>query len=335
MFYNYRKLFLTKELKNYTEIDCIIICQNILDFAVTEILIDKRIKKIINCVDYFYQTKSCELISEKGIEMLYLEAKRFNEFDSYGMIGITNECLVYNENCYSFSTPANKAIDSLIEGFVWNTIEYMDREKELINNIEISGRNRDLKKVSVIISRGEYEKEDVKLVKKIVKEENPSIICVDGGCDIALKYKLLPDMVIGDMDSISRSTIQLSDNFVIHKYLNGLCPGLERIPKNKKIGFIKCFGTSEDAAILYCLERGSTKIYTLGFHINTLDNIEKGRKGMASSLLIRLYFGHLIRDIKGTPCNSNIRLYLLSSAAVVLIILYYSFFSNLTLRVFK
>ncbi|MDF2672716.1 MAG: hypothetical protein K0R09_981 [Clostridiales bacterium] len=335
MLCNYRKLSITKELKNYSGIDCIIINQNIIDFAITEMILDKKVKKIINCVDYIYQTKGCGCICKNGIEMVYLEAKHFKEFENCGIVSITRHEVYYNKKCFNLSNPDSKAIDSLIEGFVWNTIRYMDKEKELINTIEISGRTKNIKPISIIISRGEYGKEDIRYLKKIIKEENPSIICVDGGCDIALKYKLLPDMVIGDMDSISRTTIQLTDNFVIHKYLNGICPGLIRIPENKNIGFIKCFGTSEDAAILYCIKKGSSKIYTLGFHINTVDYIEKGRKGMASSLLIRLYYGHIITDIKGVARASNRMLYLVSSAAILLIILYISFFTKLAIRVFK
>lgn len=335
MLYSYRKLYLTKELNNYTAIECIIISQNILDFATSEIILDKGVKKVINCVDSIYSTKSCELIVKNGIDILYLPAINFKEFDSCGVVDIGITGVNYNKKSLSLSTPESKSIDSLLKDFVCNTIKYMEREKELINSIEISGWAKDIKPVSIIISRGEYGKENIKYVKRIIKEENPSIICVDGGCDIALKYKLLPDMVIGDMDSISRKTVELCDFFIIHSYLNGFSPGLKRIPESKRIGFIKCFGTSEDAAILYCIKKGSTKIYTLGFHISTLDNIEKGRKGMSSSLLIRLYYGHIITDIKQQFIPSSKMLYLVSSTAIILIILYFSFILNLTIRVFK
>lgn len=335
MLFNYRKFSLTKELKNYNGVECIVICQNILDFAAVQMLIDKRVKKIINCVDYIYFTKGCEVISKRGIEMVYLEERYFQEFNSWGIVDISSEGIIYNEKCFPIFVPEKKDIDSLIKDFVMNTIEHMEKEKNLINYIEISGRTKEIKPVAVIISRGEYGIEDIKCLKKTIKEEAPSIVCVDGGSEIAIKNGIIPDVIIGDMDSISKSTIDASDNFIIHRYLNGQCPGLKRIPGNKKIGFIKCFGTSEDAAILYCIEKGSTKIFTFGFHVNTLDYIEKGRRGMASSLLIRLYYGHIIKDIKGTISTGNKALYLISSAVLILIILFYSFFSNITLRVFK
>lgn len=335
MLFNYKKLALTKELKNYNGVECVIICQNILDFAAVQMLIDKRVKKIINCVDYFYLTKGYEIISKRDIEIVYLEGKCFQEFDNWGIVDITSKGIIFKEKCFYEYVPEMKYIDSLVEDFVSNTIEYMRKEKDLINNIEISGKTKELKPVSVIISRGEYGREDIKCLKKTIREEAPSIVCVDGGSEIAIKHGIIPDAIIGDMDSISKRTIEASDNFIIHRYLNGKCPGLKRIPGNKKIGFIKCFGTSEDAAILYCIKKGSTKIYTLGFHVNALDYIEKGRRGMSSSLLVRLYYGHKIKDIKGTINTGNNVLYLVSSAALILIILYFSFFSNITLRVFK
>lgn len=326
MLYNFRKLLITKELKNYSGIDCIIICQNIIDFAAAQMFIDKGVKKIINCIDYIYNTKSCEEILEKGIDIIYIEAKHFQEFENCGVVNITNKHVVNKEKCFPFTAPENKIIDSLMEDFVSNTIDYMEREKSFINNIEIFGKQKELKPVSIIISRGEFEREDIRFARKIMKEENPSIICVDGGCDIALKYKLFPDVIVGDMDSISRNAVSLCNSFILHCFLNGFCSGLGRIPENKKIGFIKCFGTSEDAAILYCIKKGSTKVYTLGYHLNSLEFIEKGRKGMASSLLIRLYYGHIIRDIKCTRVSSSKMIYIVSSAVVLIMLLFYSFY---------
>lgn len=326
MLYNFRKLLITKGLKNYSGIDCIIICQNIIDFAAAQMFINKGVKKIINCIDYIYNTKSCQEILEKGIDIIYIEAKHFQEFENCGVINITKEYILYKKKCFPFAVPENRNTDSLMEHFVYNTIDYMERERGFINNIEIFGIEKELKPVSIIISRGEFERDDIKYARKIMKEENPSIICVDGGCDIAFKYKFLPDVVVGDMDSISRNAVSLCNSFILHCYLNGFCSGLERIPVNKKIGFIKCFGTSEDAAILYCIKKGSTKVYTLGYHLNSLEFIEKGRKGMASSLLIRLYYGHIIRDIKWTRASSSRMIYIISSAVVLIMLLFYSFY---------
>lgn len=334
MFYNYRKLYLTKELKNYSKIECIIISQNILDFAAVEMILDKGVKKVINCVDYIYNTKNNGLMMSKGIDMLFLPAVCFEEFSSCGIVDIGKSSVYHNKKSLILSIPENRPIESLINEFVWNTIDYMERERELINNIEISGQIRDINPSAIIISRGEFGIEDIKYIKKITREEKPSIICVDGGCDTAIKYKLIPDIVIGDMDSISNKTIELCDYFVIHSYLNGFCPGLRRIPESKKIGIIKCFGTSEDAAVLYCIKKGSSRIYTLGFHTSTLDNIEKGRKGMSSTLLIRLYYGHIITDIKQQSISRN-NIYYIISSAIALMILYFSFLINLTVRVFK
>lgn len=335
MFYKYRKLYLTKELKNYTKIECIIISQNILDFAAVEMISDKGVKKVINCVDYIYNTKNNWLMMSKGIDMLFLPAVCFEEFSSFGIVDIGKNSVNHNKKNLILSIPESRPIESLIKDFVLNTIDYMKSERELINNIEITGQYRDTNPAAIIISRGEYRKEDIIYIKKIIKEENPSIICVDGGCDIALKYKLIPDMVIGDMDSISSKTIDICDYFVIHSYLNGFCPGLKRIPESKKIGIIKCFGTSEDAAVLYCIKKGSSRLYTLGFHTSTLDNIEKGRRGMSSTLLVRLYYGHIITDIKQQSISINKMYYIVSSAAIILIILYFSFLTNLAVRVFK
>ncbi len=87
---------------------------------------------------------------------------------------------------------------------------------------------------------------------------------------------------------------------VVQAYSDGEAPGLELV---QKFGItphlFPCFGTSEDAAHLLAYEAGALLIVTLGSHTNMIDFLEKGRKGMGSTLLVRLKIGEKLIDAKG------------------------------------
>src|SRR5690606_31667329 len=58
-------------------------------------------------------------------------------------------------------------------------------------------------------------------------------------------------------------------------------------------------GTSEDVALLMAYELGASLIVAVGTHSNVVDFFEKGRRGMASTFLVRLKVGSILVDAKG------------------------------------
>jgi uncharacterized membrane-anchored protein len=57
--------------------------------------------------------------------------------------------------------------------------------------------------------------------------------------------------------------------------------------------------TSEDLALLLGWESGADLIVAVGTHANLVEYLDKGRKGMASSFLVRLKVGPKLVDAKG------------------------------------
>jgi uncharacterized membrane-anchored protein len=57
--------------------------------------------------------------------------------------------------------------------------------------------------------------------------------------------------------------------------------------------------TSEDLALLLAYESGADLIVAVGTHANLIEYLDKGRKGMASSFLVRLKVGPRLVDAKG------------------------------------
>lgn len=198
---------------------------------------------------------------------------------------------------------AERRLKDVLEKFVRNTLEYVHREGvELLTTMpmlpalrtQISGRH------ALVVARGRGYKEDLRAIAPYIRDQRPVLIGVDGGADALLELGFKPDIIIGDMDSVSETALQQATDIVVHAYPNGYAPGLERIkPSGVDAHIFPVRGTSEDAAMLLAYTAGARLIVAVGTHTNLMDFLEKGRAGMASTFLTRLRVGHLLVDAKG------------------------------------
>ncbi|NLN07958.1 MAG: hypothetical protein GX167_10120 [Firmicutes bacterium] len=197
---------------------------------------------------------------------------------------------------------AEKNLDSLLGAFVQNTLDYALREKELILgglkvprlNTPFAGRH------ALVVVRGKSYREDLQAIKHYLDEVKPVLVAVDGGADVLLEYGYIPDLLVGDMDSVSDAALCKAKERVVHAYPDGRAPGMERI---RRLGLdakvMRAPGTSEDIALLLAYECGARLIAAVGTHSNMIDFLEKGRKGMASTFLVRLKVGNRLVDARG------------------------------------
>ena len=73
----------------------------------------------------------------------------------------------------------------------------------------------------IIITGGPLPEEAAKLIKDLSdSNEETVLIACDGGCDILARHNIIPDLVVGDMDSISDEGLDFinSNNVFIEKY---------------------------------------------------------------------------------------------------------------------
>ncbi|TQQ84649.1 hypothetical protein EXD82_05520 [Peptacetobacter hominis] len=189
-----------------------------------------------------------------------------------------------------------------LDRFIDNTIEYAKKEKGFIlGEVEIPKVKTDYKDRHVlIVVRGQDFKEDLAAMTSYIEEMKPVLVGVDGGADALMEFGYKPDVVVGDMDSVTDEALKAAKEIVVHAYTDGRAPGLKRV---NDLGLdavvFPAPGTSEDIAMLIAYEYKAEIIVALGTHSNIIDFLEKGRKGMASTFLVRMKIGSKLIDAKG------------------------------------
>jgi uncharacterized membrane-anchored protein len=189
-----------------------------------------------------------------------------------------------------------------LEAFVANTMEYVRRERDLLFDgvgvpelrTAIEGRH------CLIVVRGYDYQEDLASLRPYIREYRPVLVGVDGGADALCEAGYQPDIVVGDMDSVSDAVLRSGAEIVVHAYPDGHAPGLKRVEDLDVPAVVfPAAGTSEDVAMLLADELGAQLIVAVGSHATLVEFMDKGRAGMASTFLTRLRVGGKLVDAKG------------------------------------
>ncbi len=189
-----------------------------------------------------------------------------------------------------------------LEKFASNTLQYIQKEKEfLIEGSHIPEIVTNMRgKHVLVVTRGYEYREDLMTLRSYIREFKPILIGVDGGADALIEEGYKPNLIIGDMDSVSDKALLSGAELIVHAYLNGQAPGADRIKELKLEPILfQSPGTSEDLALLLAYEKGAELIVAVGTHANIIEFLDKGRDGMASTFLIRLKVGNRLVDAKG------------------------------------
>ncbi len=138
------------------------------------------------------------------------------------------------------------------------------------------------------------------MLRPYIREYRPILLGVDGGADALLEAGYRPDVIVGDMDSVSDAALTSGAEVVVHAYPDGRAPGLQRVQDlGVRAVVFPAAGTSEDVAMLLADEKGASLIVAVGTHATLVEFLDKGRQGMASTFLTRLRVGGKLVDAKG------------------------------------
>jgi uncharacterized membrane-anchored protein len=197
---------------------------------------------------------------------------------------------------------ATAGVTIQIDSFAENTLEFLRRETDLLTNGITTpelATAMDGKHVLVIV-RGYRYREDLRALKPYIREYRPVLLAVDGGADALLEAGYRPDVIIGDMDSVSDEALCSGAELVVHAYPDGRAPGLARVQSlDLDAVRLPAAGTSEDVALLVADACGATLIAVVGTHWTLEEFLDKGRPGMASTFLTHLRVGGKLVNARG------------------------------------
>ena len=295
------------------------------DEVAAEALIEAKVSAVINTRSFMtgtYPSIGAKRLLESRIPLFELEGEGLVEImtlEDQSTIRITSTLAlqmlhftewvtcaqlirVTRETIWNKTQEANAQLDQTLSHFIDNTLMYAKWEKDLFLKPlpKLNLRTRIANRHVVVVVRGKHYREDLQMLSSYIKECRPVLIAVDGGADALLEAGYQPDVIIGDMDSISDDALQCGAEIVVHAFVNGYAPGHERVERlHVAHQLLPAPGTSEDVAMLLAYEEDAELIVTIGTHTNMIDFLEKGRKGMASTLLVRTKIGPKLIDAKG------------------------------------
>jgi uncharacterized membrane-anchored protein len=240
--------------------------------------------------DIFAEVKEGELLTARGGSLFRGEER------------VAGGRLLTLEEIEARIEESKKRLGKNLSDFASNTIDLLEEEKEiLLEGVDLPHiRTRFAGRHTLVVVRGHDYKRDLVALRPYVREIKPVLVAVDGGADALMELGYCPDMIVGDMDSVSDKALEKAGELVVHGYRGGRAPGKSRLEEMAlDYTVFRYPGTSEDIAMLIAHEKGSELIVVVGGHDNLIDFMDKDRKGMASTFLVRLRIGAVLVDAKG------------------------------------
>jgi uncharacterized membrane-anchored protein len=193
-------------------------------------------------------------------------------------------------------------VTEALEIFAENTLQYLREEGRLLaEGLDFPAlQTRFRERHALVVARGPGYKRDLGIVRPYVRDFKPVIVGVDGGADALLAAGMKPEVIVGDMDSVSDRALRCGAELVVHAYRDGAAPGAARLEAlGLPFAAVSAPGISEDVALLLAYEKGAELIVAVGTHFNLIEFLERDRAGMSSTFVTRLKVGEILIDAKG------------------------------------
>jgi uncharacterized membrane-anchored protein len=289
-----------------------------LDLTGADALIGRQVAAVVNAacsITGRYPNRGPQLLVEAGIPLIDdVGPEVFDRVQEGQRVRLDGDTLYAGEQVVAKGRQQDAAtvaaamaeaktnVASEIQAFAANTLDYITREYPLlIDGIGVPALRTNLDGRDVlVVGRGYHYREDIAALRSFIRERRPAMVGVDGGADVLMEAGYRPEIIVGDMDSVSDKALLSGAEVVLHTYPDGRSP---RLPRLQALGLdpVLCpaAGTSEDVALLLADEKGASLIVVVGMHRSLSEFLDKGRPGMASTFLTRLRVDDKIVDAKG------------------------------------
>jgi uncharacterized membrane-anchored protein len=307
---------LTKRLKPG---DIAIIDHRDIDRVSAEELLDSGARVVVNCSPSQsgrFPNPGPLLLVRGGVQLVDVTgAELFDALSEGELVSVRSGGVFRNGDCLASGRTLSAEelaraladqrgrVTQALEEFAENTMRHLREEGGVLAGavefpaLHTSFRDRH----ALVVARGPGMKRDLRIVAGYIREFRPVLVAVDGGADALLEIGRKPDVIVGDMDSVTDDALRSGAEIVVHAYSgNGKAPGAPRLDKlGLPYHSVPAPGISEDLALLLAYEKGAELIVAVGTHLNLIEFLERDRAGMASTFVTRLKVGEILVDAKG------------------------------------
>jgi uncharacterized membrane-anchored protein len=310
---------LTKELvPRLTAADIAIIDHTDLDRVSAEELVESGVRIVVNVAESQsgrFPNPGPLLLVRGGVRLIDAPgAELFDAVSDGDRLTIRGTSVFHKETCLVTGRALEERelaaalaeqqgrVTEALRDFADNTMRYLREEGQLLTEgldfpaLATSFRDRH----ALVVARGPGHKRDLRIVRPYVRDFRPVLVAVDGGAEALLEEGWAPDVIVGDMDSVSDEALRCGAEIVVHAYREGHAPGEDRL---RRLGVpfdtLAAPGISEDVALLLAHEKGAELIVAVGTHFNLVEFLERNRAGMSSTFITRLKVGEILVDAKG------------------------------------
>jgi uncharacterized membrane-anchored protein len=307
---------LTKRLKPG---DVAIIDHRDIDRVSAEELVDSGARVVVNCSPSQsgrFPNPGPLLLVRGGVQLVDVEGQElFDAVHEGDLVSVRGGSVFRNGDCLASGRTLGAdelaralaeqrgRVTQALEEFAENTMRHLREEGGVLSGatefpvLRTTFRDRH----ALVVARGPGMKRDLRIVAGYIREFRPVLVAVDGGADALLELGKKPDVIVGDMDSVSDDALRSGAEIVVHAYSgNGTAPGAPRLDElDVPYHTVPAPGISEDLALLLAYEKGAELIVAVGTHLNLIEFLERDRAGMASTFVTRLKVGEILVDAKG------------------------------------
>ena len=310
----------TKELvRRLNSDDIAIIDHTDLDRVSAEELVESGVRVVVNVAPSHsgrYPNPGPLLLVRGGVRLIDVAGgELFDEISDGERLTVRGGSLFRNGTCVATgrSLEERELIGALaaqesrvteaLQEFADNTMRYLREEGRLLaEGIDFPALKTGFRdRHALVVARGPGHKRDLRIVRPYIRDFKPVLVGVDGGADALIEAGYRPDVIVGDMDSVSDTALGSGAELLVHAYRgNGNAPGAARA---EALGLpyqvVPAMGISEDVALLLAYEKGAELIVAVGTHFNLIEFLERDRAGMSSTFVTRLKVGEILVDAKG------------------------------------
>lgn len=153
-------------------------------------------------------------------------------------------------------------------------------------------------RVALVVGPAYDGARELRELRRFARRREAILVGVDGGADVVVAAGLVPDVVVGNPDTMSEQALRSARDVVLHEGAEGRDRLHELV-----IPASTCAtrAASEDLALLLLHHGGAALVVTLGLPRTLEELLDRGRRAASSSLLTRFAVGGRLVPAAAVP----------------------------------